>query len=117
MELKEYMIQSQRTMNSLENNDLDTQHALLGMLTEVAEIADLYKKKLAYNKLFSREQLTDELGDLMFYVSAFCNFAKLDMSEVLEKNIQKLKVRYPDGFDSDRAISPNKAEESIVFKT
>ncbi len=117
MELKEYMIQSQRTVNPLENNDLDTQHALLGMITEVAEIADLYKKKMAYNKYFSKEQLTDELGDLMFYISAFCNAAKLDMPTVLEKNIQKLMVRYPDGFDSDRAISPNKVEVSTVFKT
>lgn len=42
-----------------------------------------------------------ELGDVLWYVAALCTKADLDMGEVMQGNIDKLRRRYPDGFSSE----------------
>lgn len=117
MTFEEYMKTTPRTMASLGNPDLDIQHCLYGMITESAEIIDLYKKRLAYNKPLSMEQVEDELGDLFFYISSFMHFAKLNPSDVFRKNFEKLMIRFPEGFSEEKAINPNKVSEMEVFNT
>ena len=115
MTFEEFMKTTPRTIKLLGDNEKDIQHSLYGMLTELAEVIDLYKKKLAYGKNFSIEQLEDETGDLFYYLSAFIHAAKLDPSRILDKNFEKLLIRFPDGFDAQKAINPNKAAEMTVF--
>lgn len=50
MTLKEYKIESKRTCPNLNTNAENLLHMALGMQTEAAEISDVFKKKLAYNK-------------------------------------------------------------------
>ena len=58
-----------------------------------------------------RERLTlvNELGDVMWYVTYLLDTLELEMDDVLEANIAKLRARYPDGFDPQR--SRNRASE------
>lgn len=44
-----------------------------------------------------------ELGDVMWYVAMICESMELDIDEIFQMNINKLKVRYPEGFDPDKA--------------
>lgn len=116
MTFEEYMKTTPRTMASLGNTDLDITHALFGIVTESAEIVDLYKKKLAYNKPFSLEKVEDELGDLFFYISSFMHFAKLNPSDIFRKNFEKLMIRFPEGFVEEKAMNPDKISEMRVFE-
>jgi len=115
MTFEEFSTMTSRTMADLHDTEKNVNHALFGMVTELGEITDLFKKKLAYNKYFSQEQLIDETGDLLFYLSEFIRFNKMDIGVILQKNCDKLRVRFPDKFDSARAISPDKNEEMKVF--
>jgi len=49
-------------------------HAILGIITELGELADCYKKYFAYGQPLDKENVCEELGDLIFYVVFFCFF-------------------------------------------
>lgn len=44
-----------------------------------------------------------ELGDVMWYVAMICHAMGFDLDDVMQTNIDKLKARYPGGFDTYRA--------------
>lgn len=68
MTLTEFKKKSQRTLPRLATVEDDIKHMLAGVITEYAEILDLYKKELAYKKEIDTGHLQEELGDLMFYL-------------------------------------------------
>jgi hypothetical protein len=47
MDIKTYVIESSRTSAKLENDLLDNLHYLTGMVTEVGELVDPFKKNMA----------------------------------------------------------------------
>ena len=78
-------------------------HALLGLTTEVGEIADLYKKpwftphrlnKVAADPDKWFDDLTKELGDVLYYLVVLAEIHQINMSDVLKTNIEKLEARY-----------------------
>lgn len=81
----------------------------LGIAGEAGEVADLIKKHLHHNHELDREELIKELGDVCWYVALGCTALGIEMAEVMQRNIEKLKKRYPDGFDSNKSI--NREEE------
>lgn len=111
MNLKEYQQEAKRTLPDLENEDLNILHMLLGMQTEVAELADIWKKKIAYKKAVDWINVKEEFGDLNFYLANFCNITGLSWENSLDINIQKLKIRYPDKFSTEQALNRNLKEE------
>jgi NTP pyrophosphatase (non-canonical NTP hydrolase) len=75
----------------------------LGVAGEAGEVADLVKKHVAHGHELSREKLTKELGDVMWYLAALARLAGIDLSEVATENARKLRARYPDGFSEERS--------------
>ena len=75
MTLKEYQTHTTRTNAPLENSyrDMTALHMLMGMMTEVGELTDQFKKNLAYGKDIDWVNVKEEIGDLMWYVSEFAN--------------------------------------------
>jgi NTP pyrophosphatase (non-canonical NTP hydrolase) len=63
MDIKEYQKQAERTLVKLEKNSYDLLHMCLGLQTESAEISDVFKKKLAYNKDIDWINVKEEIGD------------------------------------------------------
>lgn len=47
--------------------------------------------------------LKKELGDVMWYMAMICYSFGFNLDEILQMNIDKLKARYPEGFDTERA--------------
>ena len=108
MNLKDYQEQAKRTCPSLEGGQLnDLIHMSLGIQTEAAEIADLLKKRLAYKKDIDWVNMKEEVGDTMWYIANLCNINNWNLEDILETNINKLKVRYPEKFSEDKAINRN----------
>lgn len=78
-------------------------NGVLGLTGEAGEVADLVKKGIFHEKGIDLEHLQKELGDVMWYIAMICDSCGLDMECVMETNIEKLKARYPEGFDTFRA--------------
>lgn len=50
-----------------------------------------------------RDYIKKEVGDVCWYIALICKACCFDLDSVLEANVEKLKNRYPDGFDVERA--------------
>lgn len=73
----------------------------LGLTGEAGEVADTIKKAVFHQHGLDRDELIKELGDVIWYVAALCTKLDVPMSQVMERNIDKLKKRYPEGYSSD----------------
>lgn len=78
-------------------------HALHGMVGEIGELHSIYQKKYQGHK-FDEDHAKKELGDLMWFVAEYCTAHNWSMERICEMNIEKLKARYPEGFDADKSI-------------
>ena len=73
----------------------------LGLAGECGEFLDMVKKWIFHEKVFDREHAKKELGDVMWYVAMICKSFGWELDEILQMNVDKLKNRYPDGFNTD----------------
>jgi NTP pyrophosphatase (non-canonical NTP hydrolase) len=110
MNIKEYQEQTNRTVpdtyKGMENAHSSKQHLLhasLGLSTEVGEINDTIKKCCIYNQPLDTDNILEEIGDLLWYVSLLANQCDLLLEECLEYNITKLRIRYPEKFTEELA--------------
>lgn len=99
----------QREAASFINKDLDTTqllaNAALGVAGEAGEVADLIKKHLYQGHDLDVVDLSNELGDVMWYVAMACTILGIDLSRVAVRNINKLTCRYPEGFSCERSVN------------
>lgn len=72
----------------------------LGLAGEAGEVADTIKKAVFHQHGLDRDELIKELGDVLWYAAALCTKLGVPMSEVMSRNIDKLKKRYPAGYTS-----------------
>lgn len=77
----------------------------LGLTGEAGETADMIKKYIFHGHELDREALVKELGDVCWYVALLCKAIDVSLEEVLTKNIDKLKARYPEGFSESASIN------------
>jgi len=80
-------------------NIADLSYSTMGLAGEAGEVANKIKKALRgdYGENIPREKILeigDELGDVLWYVSAICTILNLDLSEIMTKNIIKLHERH-----------------------
>lgn len=99
-ELNEYQQEAMRTAG--ERKDDLACHAL-GIAGEAGEVADLFKKHLFHGHDLDRDKVIKELGDVLWYVAVLAQRMGVQLSTVAERNIAKLRERYPDGFSSERS--------------
>lgn len=76
----------------------------MGLVGEAGEVTDLLKKNVFHGHPLNREEVEKEIGDFMHYAAGLATLFDLDMEAILEKNIEKLKTRYPNGFNSEDSI-------------
>lgn len=80
---------------NLKDKEATYLHACCGLVTESAELLDLFKKKNYGKKVdFNKDKVKDELGDLFWYFWLLLKSQGLTIDEVLCYNISKLKERY-----------------------
>lgn len=106
MSADEYQQQAARTLIDAPDAEY-TNHEImlvwnaLGLAGEAGEVADTVKKAVFHQHGLDRDELIKELGDVLWYVAALCSKLDTPMSEVMERNIAKLKKRYPEGYSAD----------------
>lgn len=79
-------------------------NGVMGLCGESGEAIDLVKKHLHQGHELDREGLKKELGDIAWYLAETAWALDLSLEEVFRGNIDKLKKRYPEGFDSEKSI-------------
>lgn len=86
-------------------------NACLGLSGEVGEFNDMIKKWVFHETELDIEHLKKECGDVLWYVAMMCHSFGWKMEEIMEINIEKLKARYPDGFDT--YLANHRSEEDV----
>ncbi len=87
-------------------------HAILGMQDEIGEISKAMKGWIYYGKPLDCLNLVEELGDLLWFVALACNTLGVDMENALmEANIRKLQVRFPEKFTEALAQEASRRRE------
>ena len=104
MELNEYQKLAMVTLNpALRKKDVLI-NGVMGLCGESGEAIDSVKKHLAQGHELDREGLIKELGDIAWYLAETAYALDVPLEEVFRRNLDKLKSRYPGGFDSERSI-------------
>ena len=76
---------------------------LMGLNGEAGEAIDIMKKVLFQDHEFDREHLAKELGDIAWYLAISADAIGYNLETIFQMNVDKLKARYPDGFDAEHS--------------
>jgi NTP pyrophosphatase (non-canonical NTP hydrolase) len=86
-------------------------NAVMGLCGESGEAIDIVKKHLHQGHELDRDKLLKELGDIAWYLAEAATALDMDLETVLERNIEKLRARYPEGFSPERSIHRSTQED------
>lgn len=105
MTVQEYQSLAMRTKNIDLTNDQQLLDGVMGLCGEAGEVADMLKKHLFQGHDFKKNDLINELGDVLWYIALICESQHLSMNGVMVRNIDKLEKRYKDGFSTEASIN------------
>lgn len=105
MKINEYQELAMRTLNQkLYKKDVLI-NGVMGLCGEAGEAIDIVKKHLAQGHELDKEKLIKELGDVAWYLAETAYALDIDLETVFKLNIEKLKRRYPEGFEKEKSIN------------
>ena len=111
MTINEYQIEVLRTASGMNQDEPLIVNGVLGLCGESGECADIVKstfsKVMNWMQNILQKNLVMWLGILA--VSAYA--IGFDLETIMKMNVDKLRSRYPDGFDSDK--SQNRKEGDV----
>lgn len=107
MTFDEYLSESKRTAVELTDQNRNEQMVMtgLGLTGEAGEVADEIKKHIFHGHPLNTEHAMKELGDVLWYMARMCAILDVSFDSVAQMNIDKLKARYPNGFERERSIN------------
>lgn len=105
MTVNEYQQQAMALLNpALDKKDVLI-NGVMGLCGEAGEAIDIVKKHLAQGHALDKEALIKELGDVAWYLAETAYALDVPLEEVFQRNIEKLKMRYPEGFSAEKSIN------------
>ena len=105
MTINEYQKLAMTTLNpQLSEKDVLI-NGVMGLCGESGEAIDIVKKWLAQGHELDKEKLKKELGDICWYVAETATALGCDLEDIMTENIEKLKKRYPEGFDAEKSVN------------
>ena len=111
MTINEYQELAMRTCGIPYEQKKDMlRHAVFGLTSEAGEVAGILQKEYQGHTI-DRDHIMKELGDCTWMIAEACQALDIKLEDVMKLNIDKLKARYPSGFDSEKSI--HRAEGDI----
>lgn len=111
MTINEYQALAMRTVNpELDKKDMLI-NSVMGLCGESGEAIDIVKKWYAHGHELDTEHFKKELGDIAWYLAEAATAVGVNLEEIFEANIEKLRKRYPEGFETSKSIE--RAEQDI----
>lgn len=91
--------------NQLEEQNTEQKLTMgaMGLAGEAGEVVDYLKKVVFHKKPLDKEKLILELGDCHWYLEYLSAALGVTTEYVLQKNTDKLKLRFPNGFSFEAA--------------
>lgn len=77
--------------------------ASLGLSGETGELNDMIKKAIFHGHTLDNDAVKKEIGDILWYIAMMCESFGFEMEDIMRMNIDKLKARYPGGFDPEKS--------------
>jgi NTP pyrophosphatase (non-canonical NTP hydrolase) len=96
---------------------IDIDHAITGIFTEGAEMADAFKRYKYYGTELDTVNLKEEIGDLLWYTQLLCYALGTTMDEAMDTNEAKLKARFGDKFSEEAAVTRDLDTEREILET
>ena len=100
MTINEYQKAAYRTANQSLTDSQQLQNGLMGLNGESGECIDILKKYLFQGHDLDKAHIAKELGDVAWYLAVSAQALGFDLETILQMNVEKLKARYPHGFDA-----------------
>ena len=105
MTINEYQRLAMTTLNpELDKKDVLI-NGVMGLCGESGEAIDIVKKWLAQGHELDKEKLAKELGDVAWYLAETAWALEIPLEDILRGNLDKLKKRYPQGFDAEKSMN------------
>jgi NTP pyrophosphatase (non-canonical NTP hydrolase) len=86
------------------------------LIKQSGELLDLMKKHAFYGKALDQWQAKCLLVDILGLVIELCATDGIDLGEVMEANIRKLRSRYPQKFEDALALSRDLVAENKALE-
>lgn len=98
MRIREYQQQALRTDRSSGSSRDQLLLPLLGLAGEAGSLLSEFKKFIREGERYRpfTDQVSEELGDILWYVSNIASKMNLDLQEIAEENLAKLADRWPE---------------------
>lgn len=80
---------------TVQNNQL---YFAVGLAGEVGEVCEEVKKAYRDDRDFDKEKLTNELGDVLWYLTNIASRAGITLEEIMQKNVDKLTKRHGESY-------------------
>ncbi len=104
MTINEYQVEAMRTASGMNKDYPMWLNGVLGLNGESGEIADMVKKHIFQGHPLDFEHLAKELGDVAWYIAVTAKAIGYDLETILQMNVDKLRNRYPNGFEVERSL-------------
>jgi NTP pyrophosphatase (non-canonical NTP hydrolase) len=102
MDFNEYQKLAMTTASDTSKQNLIL-NGVMGLCGEAGECIDIVKKHMFQGHELNREKLIDEASDCFWYLAAVATGLGITLEEIALYNVEKLKKRYPEGFDADKS--------------
>ena len=106
MTINEYQNEAMRTASGMceKCNDNLILNGAMGLNGEAGEVIDILKKYMFQGHNLDKEHIAKELGDCLWYIAVCAKGAGYTLDEIAQMNVDKLRKRYPDGFEIEKSI-------------
>ena len=104
MRVNEYQEAAMATLNpALDKKDVLI-NSVMGLCGESGEAIDIVKKWMMQGHDLDKDHLIKELGDVAWYLAEAATALDVPLETVLQGNLDKLRQRFPNGFDTDASV-------------
>lgn len=110
MTINEYQKLAMVTASQMNQEYPRLLNGLMGLNGEAGECIDILKKHLFQGHDLDKEHMAKELGDVAWYLAVSADSIGYDLETIFQMNIDKLRARYPEGFDPELSRNRKKGD-------
>ena len=103
MTINEYQQMALRTESPTTNETDRILQGAMGLCGESGEYIDILKKHMFQGHELDKKHMAKELGDIAWYLAVSADAIDYDLETIFQMNIDKLKARYPEGFETNKS--------------
>lgn len=101
---------------TLTQSQMNLFHVLLGKMSELGELTEALSKSIIDNEDVDRINIIEEVGDDQWYNAIIAREFDFTFDDAEDRNINKLRKRFPDKFTCDDAVNRDTLSEREILE-